>query len=188
MNAANERIVAYLGGHGSFSEEACQRFVPAHNLMPLGDFAAVARAVCQGSADLAVLPVFNSLAGPIAAVHHLLAHPELRVVGEERLDIRLHLLGVPGATFENIERVSSHSAALAQCTDFLAEQEWTLLSTESTAEAARQVGAAADPAHGAIGSEAAATIYGLEVLAEKIQNAVDNITRFVIVERRNQFA
>nr|WP_314446746.1 prephenate dehydratase domain-containing protein [uncultured Sphingomonas sp.] len=185
---AAARIVAYLGGPGSFSEEACRRYVPSHDLMPLADFAAVARAVCQGSADVAVLPVSNSRAGPITAVRHLLAHPELRVVGEEVLGVRLHLLGAAGATIEGIRRVSSHPAALVQCAGFLGPRGWTATRTESTAEAARQVAAAGDPTRAAIASDAAAAIYGLHVLARDLQGEAENVTCFAIVERRDQFA
>ena len=90
------RSVAYLGGRGSFSEEACQRFLPTCELMPMPDFEAVAVAVCQGTADVGVLPIHNSIAGPIDAVRVLLAHPELRTIGEEQIDIRLHLLATTG--------------------------------------------------------------------------------------------
>ena len=188
MSGATFRVVAYLGGHGSFSEEACRRFVPAHDLMPLVDFASVARAVCQGSADIAVLPVSNSIAGPIAEVRRLLAHPELRVVGEEALDVRVHLLAVPGSAIYRITRVLSHRAALIQSERFLAERRWTLTPAKSTAEAARQVAVDADPTQAAIGSDASAGIYGLDVLARDIHGNADNVTRFAIVERRDQFA
>ncbi|GAA3995528.1 prephenate dehydratase [Sphingomonas humi] len=186
--AASSRIVAYLGGHGSFSEEACRRFVPSHALMPLGDFAAVTRAVCQGSADIAVLPVSNSRVGPIASVQTLLAHPELRVVGEEVLGVRLHLLAAPGTTIDRIRRVSSHPAALGQCRAYLSQHPWKLIETESTAEAARQVSAASDPTRAALGSDAAAAIYGLDILARDLQGEAENVTCFAIVERRDQFA
>ncbi|UUR08360.1 prephenate dehydratase domain-containing protein [Sphingomonas glaciei] len=187
MTAA-ARIVAYLGGNGSFSEEACRRFVPAHQLMPLGDFASVARAVCQGSADLALLPVSNSRVGPIATVRHLLAHPELRVVGEQVLGVRLHLLGCEGADITTIRHVSSHPAALIQCAPYLDGREWIAIPAASTSEAARQLAASNDPSRAAIASEAAAAIYGLRVLARDLQGEAENITRFAIVERRDQFA
>ncbi|NJC06599.1 prephenate dehydratase [Sphingomonas kaistensis] len=186
--AASARIVAYLGGHGSFSEEACRRFVPAHQLMPLRDFASVARAVCQGSADLALLPVSNSRVGPIATVRQLLAHPELRVVGEEVLGVRLHLLGCSGSTVDAVRRVSSHPAALVQCEAYLGERNWTVAPTTSTSEAARQVAASNDPTHAAIASEAAAVLHGLQLLSRDLQGEAENVTRFAIVERRDQFA
>jgi prephenate dehydratase len=188
VNAACARVVAYLGGHGSFSEEACRRFAPAYELMPFGDFPSVARAVCQGSADLAVLPVANTHVGPIAAVRSLLAHPELRIVGEEVLGIRLHLLGLRGARLDGITQVSSHAAALTQCRSFLAARRWAVTPLHSTAEAARQVASAANPARAAIGSDAAANAYDLAILARDLQGEGENLTRFAIVERRDQFA
>jgi prephenate dehydratase len=188
VSAATARVVAYLGGRGSFSEEACRRFVPTHNLMPMADFAAVAQAVAQGSADIAVLPVSNTHAGPIAAVHQLLSHPELRVVGEEQLGVRLHLLGLHGADVAGIKRVLSHPAALMQCARYLGEHAWERSVMASTAEAARQVALLGDTTVAAIASSEAAAVHGLALLAEDLQGSGENVTRFAIIERRDQFA
>lgn len=188
MTSASARVVAYLGGHGSFSEEACRRFVPAHDLMPLQDFASVAQAVCQGSADLAVLPLSNSRVGPIAVVHQLLSHPELRVVGEEMLGVRLNLLGVPGSIMADVTRVLSHPAALKQCARYLDGKSWVQSAVESTAAAAQQVARAGDRSSAAIASSAAGAIHGLEIMAHDIQGSAENVTRFAIIERRDQFA
>lgn len=182
------RTVAYLGGRGSFSEEACQQFLPACALMPFPDFLSVARAVCQGSADVAVLPIRNSLAGPIDAVLALLGHPELRKVGEEELEVRLHLLAPRGTTIGAIREVASHGAALRQCAAFLTERQITAVEAPSTAEAARQIADGTDPARAAIASEIAAEVYGLTILARDIQGKRASVTRFAIVERRDQFA
>jgi len=190
MNAPSHLrpTVAYLGGRGSFSEEACQRFLPAYELMPLPDFEAVAMAVCQGSADVGVLPIRNSVAGPIDAVRVLLAHPELRTVGEEDIDVRLHLLAPHGSNFSAIREVASHRAALRQCKPFLAQHQLRSVEAPSTAAAAQQVADASDPSCAAIGSEIAADIYGLTVVARDIQGDRASITRFAIVERRDHYA
>ena len=182
------RSVAYLGGRGSFSEEACQRFLPTCELMPMPDFEAVAVAVCQGTADVGVLPIHNSIAGPIDAVLVLLAHPELRTIAEQQLDVRLHLLGAPGTSIEAIRLVASHKAALKQCAPYLAEHRLATAEASSTAEAARQVAEGDDPARAAIASDAAAEAYGLAILARDLQGEGANVTRFAIVERRDQFA
>ena len=182
------RVAAYLGGPGSFSEEACKRFLPECDLMPLHDFEAVALAVCQGSADVAVLPIHNNLVGPIDAVLVLLAHPELRTVGQKELEVRLHLLACTGTHIGAIREVISHRAALDQCTAFIARCDLHRVETSSTADAARQVAHAADPALAAIASEEAADLYGLCILSRDIQNEGRSITRFSIVERRDQFA
>lgn len=186
--SAARQTVAYLGGRGSFSEEACQRFVPQCELMPLSDFEAVARAVCQGSADVGVLPIRNSLIGPIDAVRVLLAHPELRTIAEEQLDVRLHLLADEGTRIGAIRIVASHRAALRQCAAFLATHDFATAEAPSTAEAARQVAAGGDHERAAIASEVAASVYGLKILQRDVQGAAPSITRFAIVERRDQFA
>jgi len=188
IRTAAPRTVAYLGGRGSFSEEACQMFLPACELMPLPDFEAVARAVCQGSADVGVLPIRNSVAGPIDAVRVLLAHPELRTIGEEDLDVRLHLLAPRGAGIDAIRHVASHKAALAQCAVFIATRDLAAVEAPSTAEAARQVADDGNCEQAAIASEAAAELYGLTILERDVQGSAPSITRFAIVERRDHFA
>lgn len=182
------RSVAYLGGRGSFSEEACQRFLPTCELMPMPDFEAVAVAVCQGTADVGMLPIHNSIAGPIDAVRVLLAHPELRTIGEEQIDIRLHLLAAAGTPIEAIRMVASHKAALKQCAGFLATHDFSTAEASSTAEAARQVAENGDSSRAAIASDAAAEAYGLTILQRDLQGEGKNITRFAIIERRDQFA
>lgn len=190
MNSTGKmgRVAAYLGGPGSFSEVACKRFLPGCKLMPLPDFEAVALAVCQGSADVAVLPVYNNLAGPIDAVLALLAHPELRTVGQEQLEVRLHLLARTGTPIGTIREVASHRAALDQCAAFIARYGLLRVETSSTAEAARQVACATDLAQAAIASEEAADFHHLSILARDIQDEGGSITRFSIVERRDQYA
>lgn len=180
--------VAYLGGAGSHSEEACRRVAPACGLMPLGDLAAVVQAVREGSADLAVVPVSNSMAGAIPSVRELLSHPELRIVGEEVVPIRQHLLGVPGARIEDVRTVTSHPAALIQSEPTLSQWPWARTEAASTSAAAMAVAAAADSEWAAIGSEAAAAAHGLVVLAWDLQGETENLTRFAVIERRDTFA
>ncbi len=186
--ARGKGVVACLGGRGSFSEAACLKLLPGHELLPLGDMEAVLRAVREGSADLAVVPVANSHAGSIEEQRRLLTHPELRTIGEEVMEVRQHLLGQPGASVANITRVSSHPAAFAQCEAYLAGQPWVRTEAASTALAAAQVAGTGDPAWAAIGSEVAAEIHGLAILERDLQGEALNETRFVVVERRDSYA
>lgn len=118
----------------------------------------------------------------------LLAHPELRTIGEEQLDIRLHLLAAAGTSIGTIRIVASHKAALKQCAAFLATHDFATVEASSTAEAARQVAEGDDPTRAAIASDAAAEAYGLTILEHNLQGEGKNVTRFAIVERRDQFA
>lgn len=186
--ALGKGVVACLGGRGSFSEAACLKLLPGHELLPLGDMDAVLRAVREGTADLAVVPVANSHAGSLEEHRQLLHHPELRIIGEQVMEVRQHLLGQPGASLGNIRRVSSHPAALAQCEAYLAGQPWARMEAASTALAAAQVAGTGDPAWAAIGSEVAAEIHGLVILERDLQGEAVNETRFVIVERRDSYA
>ena len=176
------RTAAFLGGRGSFSEEACLRFLPECAPLPYPDFAAVAGAVLAGDADFGVLPVRNTVAGPIPAAAALVADERLRTITEGDLEVRFHLLGVPGATVAGIRRVASHAAALSQCAAFIRHSAYPAEEAPSTAEAARQVAERGDPARAAIASLIAAELYGLDVLARDIQGAAANVTSFAIVE------
>ncbi|WP_426265971.1 prephenate dehydratase domain-containing protein [Sphingomonas sp. LHG3443-2] len=188
MPTLGKGVVACLGGRGSFSEAACLKLLPGHELLPLGDMEAVLRAVREGSADLAVVPVANSHAGSIEEHRRLLTHPELRIIGEHVMEVRQHLLGQPGACVGDVRRVTSHPAALSQCEAYLAKQAWARTEAASTALAAAQVAGTGDPAWAAIGSEVAAEIHGLGILERDLQGETVNETRFVIVERRHSYA
>lgn len=180
-----ELTVAFQGDRGSFSDEAVSliwdgRAVP----VPLRDFAAVVRAVVRGDAAYAVLPVENTSIGPIAGSRDVLesAPGDLRVIGELTMPVQHCLLANPGVTLERLRRVFSHSAALAQCSRFLATHPAiTPIAAYDTAGSAADVASGGDPAEAAIAPHGAAARYGLEVLAASIQDDAANATRFVIL-------
>ena len=147
--------VAYQGEPGAFGEEAVIGwFGEGATPMPMPTFSAVCAAVESGSADAGVLPLENSLAGTVGDALDALAGGTLNVVGEVLLPIRHQLLVLPGVRVEQIERVSSHWQALAQCGRLLSERGWQLIPTADTAGAAREVAAAGIPALAAIASRA----------------------------------
>jgi len=110
------------------------------------------------------------------------------MIGEEDLEVRLHLLASNGSTIDSIREVVSHDAALIQCAPFIAARQFAAVKASSTAEAARQVAVGVNRSRAAIASEVAASVYDLTILARDIQGASASITRFAIVERRDQFA
>lgn len=177
--------VAYQGEPGAFSEDVARSiFGDDASLHPLPDFAQVAEAVQAGSARFGVLPVENSVAGPIAAATNAIADRALRVLAEITSPIHLCLLAKPGARLDQIRRVLSHPVALAQCSDFMTRLAGIeCVPFEDTAAAARFVAASADPCVAAVAGHAAARNYGLTILAEHVEDQPDNRTRFVIVTR-----
>jgi prephenate dehydratase len=182
--------IAYLGPPGTFSEEAVARcdLAGPEAPLPCDSFPDAYEAVLDGRADAALLPIENSLEGAIGTVMDLLVQRGgTRLRREVLLPVRQHLLARPGTRLEEVTRVLSHPQPIGQCARFLRTRlpRAALQPTHSTADAARQVAEGA-PGSAAIGALAAASRYGLAVLAESIQDADENITRFVLVARDDE--
>ena len=133
------------------------------------------------TASSAMLPVDNSLYGRIVDIYHLLPASGLYIVAEHFLPVRLNLLGCKGASLAKIKTASSHTVALGQCRKFLKEHNINGKADADTAGAARHVAEQGDATMAAIGSELAASIYGLDILASAIEDAAHNTTRFLVM-------
>jgi prephenate dehydratase len=176
--------VAYQGEPGAFGEEAVVGyFGEGVAPQPVATFSAVCVAVEDGSADAAVLPLENSLAGTVGDALDALADGSLLVIGEILLPIRHQLLTLPGVELETVERVSSHWQALAQCERLLAAHAWQLVPAADTAGAARELAESGDRRGAAIASKRAAERYGLAIAAADIADAAHNMTRFAVLAR-----
>jgi prephenate dehydratase len=180
-------IVAFQGESGAFSEKAVEHLVPApFTLLPCSTFDAATGAVVEGMADFAVIPVENLIAGPVhAALDALAAAPELEQVADHELPVRHALLGLPGATVDQVREALSHQMALKQCTRFFAEHPRIIaVEAHDTAGAARLVAIRRDPTAAAIAGAWAAERYGLVVIMDGLQDHAENFTRFVLVKRK----
>ncbi|WP_457637211.1 prephenate dehydratase [Oceanithermus sp.] len=175
------RRVAYQGTAGAFSEEAALTVAPDYQPLGLRTFHEVFAAVTERRADCGVVPVENSVAGSINQTYDLLLESDLHVVGEVYLRVRHNLLAPPGSKLEEIERVISHPQALSQCDGFLAEHKLEPIPVYDTAGAAKQLAENPEPGLAAIASRRAAEVYGLEVLAESIEDFDFNHTRFFVI-------
>jgi prephenate dehydratase len=182
--------IGFLGPEGTFTEEALLS-EPAYagaDVEPFGSLVEVLDAVQHGAVDLGFVPLENAIEGTVRDIlDSLVFDVDLRIQREVVLDIHLHLMARSGTTLDQVERVASIPVATAQCRRFLAERlpGVEALATTSTAEAARLL-AAGDPAltarpTAAIAPPLAASLYGLEVLAEDVEDHPDNQTRFVAV-------
>jgi prephenate dehydratase len=175
--------VAYQGEPGAFSHEACIRFLPAYEAVRKDSFADVFESVAAGETELGVLPEENVAAGIVPEVRELLGRGSLEVVARHLLPIRMHLLGIPGATFAEIETVVSHPIALAQCAASIARLGLKTEEAPNTAGAAKALAKAADPTRAVLASEAAAATYGLVIMMRDLQDRADNATRFAVLAR-----
>jgi prephenate dehydratase len=172
-------IVAYQGADGAFSHEACLRFLPDHEPLAFATFSEVIAAVQGGAADCGMLPLANNVAGETGA-RELIEKALLHIIDEPVLPVRMHLLGLETARFEQIRTVVSHPVALRQCARSLAALG---LATEESSNTALAAKALNNPSTAVLASERAAAIYGLSILRRDVHDRPDNATRFAIVSR-----
>ncbi len=175
--------VAYQGTAGAFSEEAAISVAPGREPMGLPTFHQVFEAVTGGEAACGVVPVENAVAGSINQTYDLLLESDLHVVGEAYLRVRHNLLAPAGTRLEEVRRVISHPQALSQCDGFIARHNLEAVPVYDTAGAAKQLAKNPEPGLAAIASRRAAEVYGLEVLAEGIEDFDFNYTRFFVIAR-----
>lgn len=176
--------IAYLGPAGTFTEDALNEALGGEDFEALRTdtvFDAI-QAVIDRDADRALAPYENSIEGSVRGTLDILAFeaPDVAIVGEHDYPVRQHLITRDGIELDQIEAVLSHQQGLAQTARFLRENlpGTELRSVSSTAAAVRMVSESPRP-WAAVGSRAAATLYGCRILREGIQDEQNNVTRFV---------
>ena len=176
--------IAIQGNQGSFHHVvANQYFTSEFSLIVCNTFEDTVISLLNNVADLAVMALENSIAGSIIPNYALIDQNELQIVGEYSLSINHQLMALPGQKIEDIKEVHSHPMALLQCKDFFHQHpNIRLVEAEDTADEARRIGLNQLLGIGAIASQEAAHIYGMEVLASSIQTIKNNVTRFAIIQ------
>ena len=179
---------AYLGPEGTFTEAAL-RTIPAATraeLQPHASVTAALDAVRRGEADGAMVPIENSVEGPVAAtLDELAAGEPLMVTREVLLPVSFALMARPGTGLHDVRRIATHPHAEAQCRRWLALAlpEAQVVPALSTAGAAAELAAGTSDVEAAIAAPIAAGRYRLTVLAAEIEDNPDAVTRFVLVGR-----
>jgi len=186
--AAAARTIAFQGQPGAYSDLACRRVFPAMTTLPCAVFEDAFAAVREGRAALAMIPIENSVAGRVADIHHLLPASGLFIVGEWFLPIRHQLMAPRGAKLTDIKTVESHVHALGQCRRIIRKLGIKPIVAADTAGSARDVAERGDKSVAAIASKLAAEIYGLDIIAEDVEDETHNTTRFVILAREANLA
>ena len=184
MTSDRKKRIAFQGEPGANSHIACREVRPDFEPLACPTFEDVFNAVEQGEAELAMIPVENTLAGRVADIHHLLPLSSLHIVGEHFLPVHHQLMAPKGATLEGLREVYSHVHALGQCRKLIRELGLKAHVAADTAGAAREVAERNDPAVAAIAPALAAEIHGLEILRENVEDEDYNITRFLIMARK----
>ncbi len=183
MIASGGTRVAFQGEPGAYSDEAIAVVLGEVPRLPCRALDEVFAAVEGGMASAGLVPVENSFAGSINETYDLLLESRLYIAGEATHRVDHCLLALPGETLATVERVLSHPQALAQCGSFLREHRLQPVPEYDTAGAARRVAAERLKGTAAIAGRRAAHLYGLAVLAESIQTASPNVTRFLLLAR-----
>ena len=180
--------IAFAGETGAFAEDAVITAFGDGPRTGVAGFRLVFEAVGRGTSPAGVLPIENSVNGSVREVYDLLLEHDLAIVAEVVIPIELALAALKGHTLEGIERVYSHIQALGQAERFLRGRPWTLLTTYNTAGAGRLIAERAEHGAAAVLSRRAAGVFGLEILADGIQDVADNRTRFIVVAARGSTA
>lgn len=180
MNTAKKRI-AFQGEPGAYSHLAVHEYYPDWEAVPCATFEDAFIAIEQGTVDLGMIPIENSVAGRVADIHHLIPHADLYIVGERFLRVRHQLLGVRGASLADLKVVRSHAMALGQCRRVITELGLRAEVAADTAGSARLLAESEDKSSAAIASTLAADIYDLQVLRTDIEDHQKNTTRFLIM-------
>ncbi|GLH79252.1 prephenate dehydratase [Bradyrhizobium sp. SSBR45G] len=180
--------IAFQGEPGANSHIAISEAYPSAEAMPCPTFEDALAAISSGEADLGMIPIENSVAGRVADIHHLLPASGLYIIGEWFLPIRHQLMALKGTRLADIKTVESHVQALGQCRRFIRQLGIRPIVAGDTAGSARDVSERGDKSVAAIASRLAAQIYGLDILAEDIEDEAHNTTRFVVLAREEQWA
>jgi len=177
------RAVAFQGAPGAYSHQAMRELFPDAPPMPCFSFEDAIEAVKSHRAGRAVIPIENSLHGRVADIHFLLPESGLSIVAEHFVRVRHCLLGARGAARGDVREAMSHPQALGQCRKRLRDWGIKPIAFADTAGAAARAGELGDSAVAAVASRLAGELYGLDVLAEGIEDEAHNTTRFVVLAR-----
>ena len=180
--------VSYQGEPGANSHIACRDVFPEWEPLPYPTFEDALAAVTVGAAGLVMIPIENSVNGRVADIHHLLPTSGLHIIGEYFLPIHHQLMALPGASLETITSVQSHVQALGQCRRTLRQLGLRAVVGADTAGSARQIAERFDASQAALASRLAAEIYGLNILAEDVEDEAHNTTRFIILAKEPRWA
>ena len=180
--------IAFQGESGANSHIACQQAYRKYQPLPCPTFEDAFATVRSGRAELAMIPIDNSLAGRVADIHHLMPRSGLHIVAECFLPVQHQLLAPKGATLKTIKTVESHVHALGQCRKIIRALGVKAVVAADTAGAAREVAEAGDVTRAALATKLAAKIYGLKTLKKNVADDAHNTTRFVVLARKPQWA
>ena len=183
-----ERKIAIQGVKGCFHEQAARLFYEglgcsAPEIVECAGFDDLYKSLSGGQADAAVMAIENTVSGGLLPNFELLRKYDRKIKGEVFLRIQQNLMALPGQKIEDIKEVRTHYMAINQTREFFKDFPWIrLVESEDTAKSAADVAGNSLAGVGAVASELAARLYGLDILAESIETYKQNFTRFLILD------
>ena len=184
MNIKNINTVSFQGIEGANSHLASEKLFPKAKIIPCETFEEVFESVMANKSDIGLIPVENSVAGRVAEIHTLMHKTPLKIVGEYFMKVELHLLGTEKININQIKNVRSHIHALSQCRKFIKKNKVKTIVSADTALAAKEISEKNNPAESAIATKLAAQIYNLKVLKKNVEDSLQNITRFILLQKK----
>jgi prephenate dehydratase len=180
--------IAFQGELGANSHIACVEAFRGYQPLPCPTFEDAFAAVRNGRAELAMIPIDNSVAGRVADIHHLMPKSGLNIVAEWFLPVQHQLMAPKGASLKTIKTAESHVHALGQCRNIIRTLRVKAVVAADTAGAAREVAEAGDISRAALATKLAAKIYRLRILKKDVADAKHNTTRFIVLARKPKWA
>ena len=177
-------MVACQGVEGAYAQIACEKMFKSPFIMYFKNFEAVFNAIDKGLCQYGILPIENSTAGSVKKVYDLMIHHNFSIVRTFRLKVDHNLLVNPGTKLEDIKEIYSHEQAINQCSEYLHQfPKAAIIPVENTAVAAEMVAKSGRKDVAALSSRTCEELYGLECLAESIQDEKNNRTRFICISK-----
>jgi prephenate dehydratase len=184
----SKKRIVFQGEPGANSHLAISQAYTDAEAVPCATFEDAFAALSAGDADLGMIPIENSVAGRVADIHHLMPSSKLHIVAEHFMPVQHQLLGVKGARLDEIRTVESHVHALGQCRKIIRKLGIKPIVAADTAGSAREIAERGDKTAAAIATRLAADIYGLDILAENVEDETHNTTRFIVLSREKKWA
>ena len=176
--------VACQGVAGAYSQIACEKLFKLPNVLYFSGFESVFSAIEKGLCRYGIIPLENSTAGSVNMVYDLMTRHRFHIVRSIRIKVDHSLLARPGAQLKDIKEIYSHEQAINQCADFLSQLKGVrVIACENTAMAAKMVAESGRNDVAALSSRACMKLYGLESLADAVQDQGNNYTRFICISK-----
>ena len=176
-------VVACQGKEGAYSQQACEKLFKLPQIMYMGSFEAVFKAVDTGLCKYGILPLENSTAGSVNMVYDLMSQYKFYIVRSVRYRVN-HALMTMGSDFSEVKEIWSHEQSLAQCSQFLSEhKDIKVVAFENNAVAAKAAAESRRRDVAVIASADCAGLYGMKVIKRNIKDNAANDTRFICISK-----